>query len=599
VPLVDPAEAVAVARRAAAEATGAVAFDDAARHLEAVLPLVGRFRPRCELLLELADARMRAGDVAAALERCLECSTIADESGEPSLVVAAALAYDDANWRAALHGGVAEQLLRRALPLATEPVTEVQVQAGLSRALAFSGRGEEARELGEAALVTAREVGDPAAVRVAMWSVLFAPWTADTIDRQVGIARELVEQARAAGDVEWEAGPLNKLLYGLITLGELDEARRVAGRFAELTERSGQPLFGVLSLQVQGMLAVGEGRFADAEAVAEQANVLSTFLSGTDAEGGYGVQLFTIRREQGRLDEARPLVEAVARLGQEGATWRPALAVLYAELGRLDDAARELSHLVADGLAAVPRDSLYLGSLSYLADAAVAVGDRSAAEVIYGELSPYRHLVVQVGVMLAGYGAADRYLGELALVMGRVREAEAHFEAALRLDQRARMPVWVAHSQLAYGRFLAARGRPGDQERAWGLLSSAGASAGSLGMATLAAAARAALDHTTRRPLGEHGAAGFSPAGAGTGHGTEAVGGPAASGRGDGAALTAREIGVLRLLVDGLSNRDIGERLHISQHTAANHVRSILLKTGCSNRTEAASWALRRGLVAG
>jgi DNA-binding NarL/FixJ family response regulator len=56
---------------------------------------------------------------------------------------------------------------------------------------------------------------------------------------------------------------------------------------------------------------------------------------------------------------------------------------------------------------------------------------------------------------------------------------------------------------------------------------------------------------------------------------------------------------VLRLVVDGLSNREIGERLHISQHTAANHVRSILLKAGCANRTEAASWALRRGLGAG
>jgi DNA-binding NarL/FixJ family response regulator len=52
-------------------------------------------------------------------------------------------------------------------------------------------------------------------------------------------------------------------------------------------------------------------------------------------------------------------------------------------------------------------------------------------------------------------------------------------------------------------------------------------------------------------------------------------------------------------VVDGHSNREIGERLHISQHTAANHVRSILSKTGCANRTEAASWALRRGLVAG
>ena len=37
--------------------------------------------------------------------------------------------------------------------------------------------------------------------------------------------------------------------------------------------------------------------------------------------------------------------------------------------------------------------------------------------------------------------------------------------------------------------------------------------------------------------------------------------------------------------------------LHISQHTAANHVRSILLKTGCANRTEAATYAYRAPLA--
>jgi DNA-binding CsgD family transcriptional regulator len=64
------------------------------------------------------------------------------------------------------------------------------------------------------------------------------------------------------------------------------------------------------------------------------------------------------------------------------------------------------------------------------------------------------------------------------------------------------------------------------------------------------------------------------------------------------AGLTEREVAVLALMADGLSNRDIGARLHISQHTAANHVRSILMKTQSANRTEAAAWALRRGLSA-
>ena len=57
---------------------------------------------------------------------------------------------------------------------------------------------------------------------------------------------------------------------------------------------------------------------------------------------------------------------------------------------------------------------------------------------------------------------------------------------------------------------------------------------------------------------------------------------------------------MLGLVARGLSNRQIGLELFISEHTAANHVRSILRKTGCANRTEAASYASRtRDLVGG
>jgi DNA-binding CsgD family transcriptional regulator len=62
--------------------------------------------------------------------------------------------------------------------------------------------------------------------------------------------------------------------------------------------------------------------------------------------------------------------------------------------------------------------------------------------------------------------------------------------------------------------------------------------------------------------------------------------------------LSPREVEILRLVAGGLSNREIGTRLSISEHTAANHVRSILRKTGCGNRTQAASYAYRQGLAA-
>ena len=64
------------------------------------------------------------------------------------------------------------------------------------------------------------------------------------------------------------------------------------------------------------------------------------------------------------------------------------------------------------------------------------------------------------------------------------------------------------------------------------------------------------------------------------------------------ADLSQREVEVLHLLAVGKSNREIADALCISLNTVATHVRNILTKTGTANRTEAAAYALRRGLRA-
>ena len=209
--------------------------------------------------------------------------------------------------------------------------------------------------------------------------------------------------------------------------------------------------------------------------------------------------------------------------------------------------------------------SLWLATLTYLTDACAALGDEATAALVYPELEPLAGTNVMIGHLVACYGAADRYLGMLAATLGESERAEAHFERAMELNRRMGAATWVAHTAYEYGRLLLDAGRR--RGRAEALLGEAAALAERIGMPAL---------------LGR----------------IHSLGVPApAAGLPDG--LSPREAQVLGLVARGLSNREIGQELSISEHTAANHIRSILRKTGCANRTEAASYAHRHGLAVG
>ena len=61
--------------------------------------------------------------------------------------------------------------------------------------------------------------------------------------------------------------------------------------------------------------------------------------------------------------------------------------------------------------------------------------------------------------------------------------------------------------------------------------------------------------------------------------------------------LTERELDVLRLLAEGMSDKEIGERLYLSVSTVRYHVNNLIMKTGSSSRTELAVSAVRSGIA--
>jgi len=567
VPLAPPDVAMRYARRAATNATRLVAYDDAATILSSVLPFATEPAVRADVLLDLANARCRAGLTEESFDACEEAAAIARRLGDTRRLCRAALGMQEATWRGAGHGGRAAELLREALLDPPDLATRAELLSGLATALAFSGRDDEAVPVVEDALATARSVGDPALLLRVLLCPLFLQWRPATLALQMSAAEEGLRLAEEMGDEDAILPMADKLLVGLDLVGDTARYRAVLSRHGGLARRLRQPLFQLTDAQVRAQLAIDDGRFADAEAAAEEANSWSEILR--HAAGGFGVQMFSIRREQGRLGEVRAVVEAVARLERPTTAWRSGLAALYAELGQIDEGYALLDDLVADDLASVPRDALWTGALSFLADACVTTGHRAAAELVHRELAPSSGLRVAI-VGLASFGAADRYLGRLAEVRGRSVEAQRYLEAAVQLDERTGSPTWTSHSQYALGSFLVRRGRRHDLARAQQLLRSAQTTATALGMVTLARR----CDDVLRAP---------APA-------APAPSGPVAP-------LTAREVAVLQLVARGQTNRQIGGELHVSEHTVANHVRAILVKTGCANRAEAAAWAQRTGLL--
>jgi DNA-binding CsgD family transcriptional regulator/tetratricopeptide (TPR) repeat protein len=551
--------------RAARAASGALAFDDAASLLRTAIG-VGIEEPaeRAAALLDLGAASNRAGREVDALDAFDSAAALARELGEVGLLARAAIGYEEACSRPGLMSGDAIGLLEEALAAVGEENEELRIGllAGLSRALGFHGEPERAAIVRENAVALAREQGDGTGLATVLVRSYWARGSTPSHEI-LAMLTEGRDLASELGDAELHTEAMAWRVPTFVALCDLTSARAEVGALREMAERTAQPFMHHVAEHYRSAIALCEGNLDEAEEMAVRSSDWGRLLTGRGADGTYGIQMFGIRREQGRLAELAPAVRILAGDPDRQGPWRPGLIAVLSELGMEREARQELSRLAAEGIEGF-RPSLWLPALTYLTDACAALGDATMAAILYPELEPYAGSNVMIGHLVACYGSADRYLGMLAATLGEPERAEAHFERAMEMNRGMGASTWLAQTAYEYGRFL--RGRGGvAAPRAAALLGEAAALAEEIGMSGL---------------LGRIGSLG-APAPA-----TDLP-----------AGLSPREAQILELVAKGLSNREIGFDLSISEHTAANHIRSILRKTDCANRTEAASFAHRHGLA--
>jgi tetratricopeptide (TPR) repeat protein len=226
------------------------------------------------------------------------------------------------------------------------------------------------------------------------------------------------------------------------------------------------------------------GDFAAAEKLVENAYAMGRRTHGESVEGVYGMQMFTIRREQGRLAEIAPVIKQLINNEPEGNTWKPGFALVATELGFKPQAQKMLDELRQTDFT-FPMDAKRSTTLSYLADVCAALEDERCARALYDLLEPYRHMTVTAGIVTVCYGSAGRFLGALADMLGDWDRSEEHFEEALRMDRHMHAWPWLAHAQNRYAHMLRRRGRHADIAHADALLNESLAMASRLNMTAL------------------------------------------------------------------------------------------------------------------
>jgi DNA-binding NarL/FixJ family response regulator len=406
------------------------------------------------------------------------------------------------------------------------------------------------------------------------------------------LADSALEVARASADADLELRALAQLGLAEVSLGNVDEGlARLDEAMAAATGGESTTLETFADVCCTLMLACELG--GDAERPRQWSQVFESFVRRYDH-----VALLAFCRTccadvyaaNGRVDAAeQELLTALRELteaGQRARCVNPAarLAEIRVLQGRFDEAERFLAGFEDDPEAVQAAVALRLargepqaaaalleqrldevGRSSLLA--APLLGHLVEAKLAAGDLEEARAAAEQAAA-IAETSGRDRVEALAALALGRVAAASSDPDAPAILQRTVNLfaalpsPLWAARARLELARGLAAQ----NPEVAVDVARRTRTELEALGAGREADAAAALM-----RSLGAKGRAGPRDFG----------------------ALSKREVEVLRLLGEGLTNVEIASRLFISPKTAEHHVSRIYAKLHLKTRAEAAAYAVR------
>jgi DNA-binding CsgD family transcriptional regulator len=575
------AKAVEYGEIAAKRAVDAFAYGEAARLLERTLVVQELVEPedkahRCDLMLALGEALFLAGETQRVVSLIApHALSLAERVGDRSRAFRACrLAIDCLDAQGAANSTAMPEYHKwseqASLYAEADSIERAHADVALANALSTQGRLEEARRLHLEALAVARRHADPEA----QFKCAFYLMNSEA-------PRFWEERLRLADEcASWQRDGVSGRSLAVVlccsgslrlATGQRSGAEELWRQVEELAQRTHVVTATLFVPQRDVILAIVDGHLDDAMTSLPRFVERGEELGAPVRARTFGLtMLFTPALHLGRPETWLAAFEQVAVFAKPysvGPSVTALRAICLAQLGRTQEG-RALVLPLLDAVAdSGTEDEWVMVAQVALLQAAVVFGHRPAADALSQRLACVAHL--SIGDWF--YSCVARHLGDAAALLNDRTAARAYYRQALEAAGKIRFRPELALTHLRLAEVLLEDTGDGTRLEALEHLDIALPELQDMKMQPAlerALALKNQFEAAAKRLPGRQSASD---------------------------TLTAREREIASLVADGMSNREIAEKLVISEGTVDVHVKHILGKLGFRSRAQVAGWFARQG----
>lgn len=468
-------------------ASQTLAYEDSVVHYRQALDLLDMRSSselqRCEILVALGDAQNQTGAWKEARQIFETAARLARRVDAPDLLAKAAIGYKGFSWSTSPIDTESVALLEEALAALPMDagILHVLVLRALSM-LSYFEPGPRGQLASDRAVQMAEEIDDDVARGYALEARLVSGWKPSNLAETLDAATQMVRFATRSGQPELGFQGHLVRYASLLEFGDCRGAECEAERCASTAQDLRHPKCVWQMAVLSCGRALLHADLPQAEWLLNQVSELGRRLPGEMASHYVNLHTFLLSRTRGCLGELLDAIAPLARQHSDLTNYKVALAAAYAAGGNDREAQSVAISLLEERSLDLGDNSFLLLNIAVLSEVCASLNDRARAQILYSLGLPYADHNVVVSWGAACDGSMSHHLGVLATVLGRWKDAEEHFDRALRMNTDLQAPLLLARTRLAQAEMLIRRSDHGDDERAGDLVREAVATYKRLGV---------------------------------------------------------------------------------------------------------------------